>query len=73
MDIGVEHFSLTRYIPLTNANECSHAMVPASRAVASFVSKRDIHAAVTNTKKEFTHANDKFCWQDSWPYGGQWL
>ena len=73
MDIGVEHFSLTRYIPLTDANERFHAMVPASWAVAGFVAKKDIHAAVANTKKEFTHANDKFCWQDSWPYGGQWL
>ena len=33
MDIGVEHFSLTRYIPRTGENKCSHGMVRASRPV----------------------------------------
>jgi hypothetical protein len=51
MDIGVEHFSLTRYTPRTDANECPHAMAPALRAVADLGANRDIHAAVTNTKK----------------------
>ena len=64
MDIGVEHFSLTRYTLRTDGNECL-TLCPVLWAVADLSANRYIHAAVTNTKKEFTHANDNFR-QDSW-------
>ena len=73
MDIGVEHFSFTRYTPPTEKHDGIHAMVHLSRAMADLGAAKSAHAAVKNTKKECTHANDSFCWQDSWPDGGQWL
>ena len=73
MDIGVEHFSLTRYTPPTEEHDCPHAIAHLSRAMAGLGAAKGAHAAVTNTKKECTHANDSFCWQDSWPDGGQRL
>ena len=51
MDIGVEHFSLTRYTPSTEEHDCPHAMAHLSRAMAGLGAAKGAHAAVTNTKK----------------------
>jgi hypothetical protein len=51
MDIGVEHFSLTRYIPPTGNHNCPYAMAHLSRATAGLCAAKGVDAAVTNTKK----------------------